>query len=271
MTGKNIRLIIACHKACEVPEGDLYLPVHVGAAGKESIGFARDDTGENISEKNPVYCELTGLYWAWKNLDADYLGLVHYRRYFAEQRASLRHRNKSLADVLTRETAEQLLDRYRVLVPKKRRYYIESVYTHYAHTFEGAQLEAARKILAGQYPEYLPDFDRLMKGTSAYIFNMFLMDRQLTDVYCTWLFDILERVEQIYSVEGMTDFEKRYAGRISERLFNVWLQHQVRTGKLRKESIHEIPYLYLGTVDWRRKITSFLKAKFFHKKYDKSF
>ena len=270
MTGKNIRLIVACHKACEVPPSDLYLPVQVGAAGKPDIGFSRDDTGSNISGKNPIYCELTGLYWAWKNLDADYLGLVHYRRYFAEKR-QLPGRKSSMADVLTRETCERLLDQYRVLVPKKRRYYIESVYTHYAHTFEGAQLEAARRVISEQCPEYLPDFDKLMKGTSAYIFNMFIMDRQLTEAYCTWLFDILERVEQIYSVEGMTDFEKRYAGRISERLFNVWLQYQVRTGVLPKESIHEIPYLYLGNVDWRRKILSFLKAKFLHKKYDKSF
>ena len=51
-----------------------------------------------------------------------------------------------------------------MLVPKKRRYYIESVYTHYAHTFEGAQLEAARRVIAEAYPDYLADFDRLMKG-----------------------------------------------------------------------------------------------------------
>ena len=69
----------------------------------------------------------------------------------------------------------------------------------------------------------------------------------------------------------MTAFEKRYAGRVSERLFNVWLNRQLETGVLKKEDIHELPYLYLGEVDWPRKIRSFLMAKLFHKKYDKSF
>ena len=78
----SIRVIVATHKACDIAQDPLYLPVHVGAAGKEDIGFTRDDSGDNISEKNPHFCELTGLYWAWKNLDDDYIGLCHYRRYF---------------------------------------------------------------------------------------------------------------------------------------------------------------------------------------------
>ena len=79
----KIRMIVATHKPYWMPEDPVYLPVQVGAAGRESLGFQRDDEGENISAKNPNYCELTGLYWAWKNLDADYIGLVHYRRYFS--------------------------------------------------------------------------------------------------------------------------------------------------------------------------------------------
>ena len=42
-----------------------------------------DDEGDNISQKNKTYCELTAQYWAWKNEDADYYGFFHYRRYLA--------------------------------------------------------------------------------------------------------------------------------------------------------------------------------------------
>ena len=80
----DVKIIVATHKEAEVPQDStLYLPIHVGREGKKDIGFIGDNTGDNISSLNPYYCELTGLYWAWKNLDCDYLGLVHYRRYFA--------------------------------------------------------------------------------------------------------------------------------------------------------------------------------------------
>ena len=80
----NVKIIIAAHKVYEMPDDICYLPVHVGkAVNNKNIGFRGDDTGDNISVKNSSYCELTGLYWAWKNLDADYLGLAHYRRYFS--------------------------------------------------------------------------------------------------------------------------------------------------------------------------------------------
>lgn len=79
---KSIKIVVATHKKYKMPENEMYLPLHVGAYGKESIGYQRDDEGENISNLNPYFCELTGLYWAWKNLKEDYIGLVHYRRLF---------------------------------------------------------------------------------------------------------------------------------------------------------------------------------------------
>ena len=84
MEDKNIKILIALHKQYEVPNSDIYLPVQVGVEGKEKIlDYQPDNEGENISSKNPYYCELTALYWAWKNLKADYIGLTHYRRHFA--------------------------------------------------------------------------------------------------------------------------------------------------------------------------------------------
>ena len=55
---------------------------------KKLIGYQPDNIGDNISSKNPSFCELTGLYWAWKNLDNEYLGLAHYRRHFKGSKKS---------------------------------------------------------------------------------------------------------------------------------------------------------------------------------------
>lgn len=85
----EIKVIVAAHKKYQMPKDELYLPLQVGSALHDSIGYARDNDGDNISDKNPNFCELTGLYWAWKNLDADAVGLVHYRRHFGKNRSLL--------------------------------------------------------------------------------------------------------------------------------------------------------------------------------------
>ena len=272
MTEKDIKVIIACHKSCEVPTDPMYVPVQVGSAGKDSItGFSRDDSGENISEKNPLYCELTGLYWAWKNLDSEYLGLVHYRRYFTRATKAQQKADGALASVLSLSEAKELFDKYQVLVPKKRKYYIESIYSHYAHTFDGGQLDIAKKIIEEMCPEYLDSFDRVMKARSAYMFNMYIMPKKLSDAYCEWLFGVLAELEKRVDTSAMTDFEKRYVGRISERLFNVWLDKQIAKNTILRQEIIEVPYYYSGEVAWKKKIFSFLMAKMFNKKYTKSF
>ena len=81
----EIKVIIAAHKQYLMPDKECYLPVQVGRALHPDVGYIPDNTGDNISEKNPYYCELTGLYWAWKNLPADVIGLVHYRRYMGKK------------------------------------------------------------------------------------------------------------------------------------------------------------------------------------------
>ena len=93
MGAYEVRIIVAAPKKYRMPDDKMYLPLHVGAEGKKDadgkaldLGYARDNTGENISALNPSFCELTGLYWAWKNLRADYIGLAHYRRHFSMKR-----------------------------------------------------------------------------------------------------------------------------------------------------------------------------------------
>jgi hypothetical protein len=271
---KNIRVVIATHKQYQMPEDEMYLPVHVGAEGKcdgdgkeLDLGFVKDNTGDNISAKNPSFCELTALYWAWKNLQCDYLGLAHYRRHFTYQKKT----DKPFENVLQCGEAEKLFDTYRVIVPKKRRYYIESLYSHYAHTHYAADLDNTRKIIEKKCPQYLNTYDTVMKKTSAYMFNMMIMEKCLIDSYCTWLFDILFELEKEGDRMERSFFQGRFYGRVSELLFNVWLQYQIEKGVLKKGDVKELSWIYMEPVDWGRKISSFLKAKFVHKKYEGSF
>ena len=264
---KKVRIIVAAHKEFQMPEDKIYLPVHVGAAGKESIGYQRDDEGDNISDLNPLYCELTGLYWAWKNLDADYKGLVHYRRYFKGKGKG----NSPFDKVLSGKELRFLLRKYKIIVPRKRRYYIETLYSHYEHTHYEEEMIETRKIISEIYPEYLSSYDKTMNRTWGYMFNMMIMSSELLDEYCTWLFNILDELVLRVDVESRSDFEKRYPGRISEMIFNTWLDYKISKNEISQDDIAELPFIYMEKINYFDKGMSFLKAKFFNKKQEKSF
>lgn len=267
--GCDIKIIVAAHMAYRMPDDTLYLPLHVGAEGKKDLGpgYQKDNTGEHISGKNFCFCELTGLYWVWKNLNYDYLGLVHYRRYFSVRKKG-RH---PFSSVLTKKEAEILLRKHSILVPKKRNYYIETLYSHYAHTHYAEHLDEMRKILCEKYPEYVKAYDRVLDQTSGYMFNMMVMRKDYIDAYCQWLFDVLFELERRIDMEYLSDFQKRFCGRVGEILFNVWLTYMQDQGKIRKGEILEIPCIHMEKIDWMKKIRAFLMAKMFHKKYESSF
>lgn len=263
---KEVVVLIAAHKAYRMPSDPMYLPVHVGAEGKESIGYQRDDEGENISVLNPYFCELTGLYWAWKNLQADYIGLAHYRRHFAGSYSP----DKWDSVLKQRDIADEL-EQVKIFVPRKRYYWIETLYSHYAHTHYGYQLDETRKIIQERHPAYMASFDKALKQRWGYMFNMMIMEKHLFDAYCKWVFDILFTLRERLGEKGLTPFHSRYYGRIGEIIFNVWLNEQVKAGTVHKSEIKELPVIHMEKINWRKKGMAFLKAKFIRKKYETSF
>ncbi len=257
---KNIKIIIATHKEYEMPKDKMYLPLHVGSEGKKDLGYVKDNTGDNISQKNPFFCELTGLYWAWKNLDSDYIGLAHYRRHFCLKNKS----KKKYENVLTLEQADKLLNDIDVILPKKRKYYIETMYSHYKHTMYVEPLDKTGEIINNKYPEYYDEFEKLKKRRSGHMFNMFIMKKNIFDDYCKWLFDILFELEKRIDSNEYDNFHARFYGRISELLLDVYL---------RKNNIKykEINFIYMEKINKIAKVKGFLSAKIFGKKYGKSF
>lgn len=259
---KDIKIIIATHKKYDMPNSELYYPIHVGAEGKTLIGYKTDNTGDNISIKNPFFCELTGLYWAWKNLQADYIGLAHYRRHFAGKlKFEVLGKTKK---VLSEDELAKKLKKVDIILPKKRKYYIETLYSHYRNTMYIEPLDVTGKIIKEKYPEYFYEFEMLKKRRSAHMFNMFVMKKDLMDKYCEWLFDILFELEKRVDATQYDSFHARFFGRVSELLLDVW----INTNKLKYK---EIAVKSMDKVNWLKKGISFLKAKFKKEKYDKSF
>lgn len=252
----ELGIMVASHKPYWMPQDPIYLPTQVGAFDKPAItGFQRDDEGENISKKNPRYCELTALYWGWQNTQSDYLGLSHYRRHFA---------GSGERGIANEQDMRKLLDKSPVILPYKRRYFIETIESHYAHTFDQSHLDVLRGVLEVRSPEILAEFDEHMRSRSAHIWNMMVMRRDVLNEWCTWLFPILDEVEQFIDFSNMTPFEARVIGRLSERLLDPWLASR-SIGAL------EMPVTSLEKTDWVKKGSAFLQAKLLGRPYTESF
>lgn len=246
----DIKIIVATHKRYWMPSDSVYIPLHVGREGKFDIGYIPDNTGDNISIKNKNYCELTGLYWAWKNLNADYIGLAHYRRHFSNGKrfGDKKHR------VINKAELEKHLSNYDVLVPTPRNYWIETNYSQYAHAHHAIDLDTTRIILEEKYSEYVKAFDESMKLTVGHRFNMFIMSKDKFDAYCHWLFDILFELENRLDISNYNSNDSRVFGFVSERLLDVWLM----TNRI---NYKEVPYIFMEKQNWLIKGWKFVERK----------
>lgn len=158
-----------------------------------------------------------------------------------------------------------------MFVPKKRRYYIETLYSHYAHTHYAEQLDETRRIINEKYPEYLDSYDQVIRQTYGYMFNMMILEQSLMNDYCNWLFDILFELKNRIQMPELSTFQERYFGRVSEIIFNVWLEQKIKSGEIKREQVMEIPCAHMEKINWWKKGSAFLKAKFLHQKYKGSF
>ncbi len=206
---------VAAHKAFDPPAEVGYIPLQVGAEGKAALPFTPDNTGDHISEKNSHFCELTGVYWIWKNTQDEYKGLVHYRRYFYKDG----HR-------LTEAEIRDLLGRYDVLLPRPE-YLRESAYEEFAlHSGYEKDLISLRQAVEKVDASVLPAYDTIMGGNRLHLYNMMIASGEEFDAYCAWLFAVLFELEQHVDMTGYTPYQQRLYGFLSERLLNVWVLHR---------------------------------------------
>lgn len=249
----NIKIIVISHKKVDVPKDEIYIPVEVGAINRNEHFFDnRDDTLINISSKNSSYCELTGLYWFYKNHDDyDVLGLVHYRRYFMKNSFCIK---KNLKNVITEKEINKILSKKDIILPKKRHYYIETNYSHYIHAHPKEPLDETRKIIEEYYPDYLFSFDKHMKRRSGHYFNMFIAKKEIIKPFLDMTFDILEKLEARIDTTNYSQYDQRVFGFVSELLFDVYcLKNNIK--------IKNQKYLFFEKQNWFKKINNFIKRK----------
>lgn len=216
-----MKINVVMHKNIDISNLKLdssYAKLLVGSKYEQSKGIQMDCAGENISHKNTNFCELTGLYWMWKNDKSDITGLVHYRRFFKD------NNNLYVNKILSKESICSYLSEYDVILPSKW-IYKESLYNQYKDNHNIKDLDRCRDIIYDIYPDYIDSFDEIINSNSAYLYNMIICKKELLNQYCEWMFNILFRLEKNTDLTDYDDYQKRIYGFLSERLLNVWVHH----------------------------------------------
>ena len=193
-------------------------PLWVGAALNEKVRQGdSDDTGENISEKNGNYCELTALYWIWKNKvqDADYTGLCHYRRVLDITEEDIMRLEKNDIDVILPWPTLHEPD----------------ILEHHSRYMKESDWDAMCQALEELHPEYAEVFPEILAQPYFYNYNILIAKREVFEAYCKWLFPILERTEELSSPKGCERAD-RYIGYLGENLLTLYFMYHRKDLKI---------------------------------------
>lgn len=247
----KIMIFVSCHQPYPVPAHPMLVPIQVGGAlaDRRLPGFLQDDEGENISRLNRAYCELTAQYWAWKNIEADYYGFFHYRRYlYPDLRAK---RPYAVESCPTRELLERLnfaalaeiVKRYELIAPIGENMFIP-VREHYGTSkhHHRKDLALTESIVRELHPGYAQALEAYLSQPVCYFGNIFIMERGLFERYCAWLFSILTEFDRRADLQGYSASELRVDGYLAERLFGIFYT-QCRTEGVRSIELPRMDFI----------------------------
>ncbi len=210
-----MKIYVMTHKPFVTPKEEIYIPLHVGREISKDLGYPGDNTGENISELNPYFGELTGFYWIWQNdKDSDYIGICHYRRFYLNDEGN----------IMDEAAFRNILGRYDcitsdLLVSKKNNY------EGYISSHNEKDLHILKNSLIQLYPKYESSYDDYMADYSSCYSNLCVMPRDMYQDYCNWLFSILFHASETIDVSDYDLYHKRIYGFLSEMLLDIYIRH----------------------------------------------
>ncbi len=234
---RETAIFVVAHKEVPFPRVAPFVPIQVGNGAPIQGVECRDNTGDNIAQKNPNYCELTAQYWIWKNVKADYVGLVHYRRL-----PSFTNATDPLFWSFNEETCrrfgweektiDKLLDKYDILLspywtifPPGEPGNVMTPYQFHAYEHRESDIKETLQVIRDLTPEVYPSAEEaLCKDTKQCFGNICIMKKDLFDAYSKWLFKVLFELER--RIEIPKDKEQaRVFGYLAERLIMVWVKY----------------------------------------------
>lgn len=259
----NIQIFVS-HRIdldAEQIDNPLYVPVRCGAIydGRRNVSMLGDDTGDNISEKRLSFCEFTVQYWAWKNVDADYYGLCHYRRYlsFADKREKRTNAHRMIESFQITDAAKRrfgLLDEkamadrilaHDVLIAEPGNVTVIPTYTGERASNERELWQAHEGLFIAENtqdtlialihrmaPDYL-DAARAYFASDQHIgYNCFVMKKACFERLCAFQFPILFEMEKLMNAQTAAKYP-RLIGYAGEVLYGIFIHQLMLEGKVK--------------------------------------
>lgn len=237
---ENIKIFICTHKETILKKGEIYIPLLCGADYHKEIKILGDNTGDNISIKNKNYCELTGIYWIWKNINSAYKGICHYRRYFNKKNIGEIYVGDIEKGIkLEEKDIKNILETYDVIVGKPEKGY-PNVEEDYNRNHKKEDMEKLKEIIYQNCEnKYVVAMEKILKGNKFYPCNMIVAKKEIFDDYCKWLFGILFKLEKETKI-SKDPYQARVFGFISERMLGIYLEaNQLKIKELNVTKLEE--------------------------------
>ncbi len=183
--------------------------IQVGCAltDKRIDGAVYDDDGDNISDRNAQFCELTALYWIWKNAADDFVGIEHYRRFFLIK--------EDICDVMSTNSIDVILPTPLCVMPSLGENYM---LRHESKPYMD-MMSVLKKRSSGEYDAALSYFSQGLYSPC----NMLIAKKPVYDRLCEWMFPILFEVADMNGTFS-DRYQNRYPGFLSERLISLFFE-----------------------------------------------
>lgn len=226
----------------------------VMVGNKKGVGVINEsEFQDNISYKNPNYCELTAIYALYRNTKDDFYGIEHYRRYFCGK----------YGGAITEKECRAILKSKKIILPVPCTM-LPNNFVNYSMFHYVNDMEAVRDIIFNYEHDYSEAFDCVMGNDKLSCYNMMICDAKTFQSYCEWLFRILEKCEETLRIDSYSTYQARIFGFLSERLLNVWVHKNIPAAQREYRTVQQTDKRIQSDVEvWLRTVRANVEKIFF--------
>lgn len=264
----NPIVFVSYHKKFDLLSEPSFHPIHAGRAIYETnsqedrdwleTNCIGDETGDNISRFNKEFCEMTAIYWIWKNFNFknySHIGHMQYRRHFIldenffltspsnKEKISygcihFPHVNETYLQksALSIANVKKILNEYEAILPipgDLSKVGVNNLWEDYLTKIPGSHIDDLKELVMlwkelGLNGESL---DSYLEYPVKRMYQMFIVSVEEFRKYCEFLFPILFELSNRIDVSLYTKNGKRTLGYLAELIYGWYFNEFIKKHK----------------------------------------